>query len=113
MLDRRKFLRGALFVAAAPVIVRASSIMKVRALVDPNKIVGVYIGPSIPEPYVIWAGDVVTEGNRHRYLTQYVITDPNTVWYAQSVPRRIWEAKPAIIMSSRIHHEDLMGELLT
>lgn len=31
MLDRRQFLRAALFVAAAPVIVRASSLMPVRA----------------------------------------------------------------------------------
>lgn len=32
MIDRRKFLRAALFVAAAPMIVKASSLMKVRAL---------------------------------------------------------------------------------
>ena len=33
-LDRRQLLRGALFVAAAPMIVKASSLMKVRALVE-------------------------------------------------------------------------------
>lgn len=32
MIDRRSFLRAALFVAAAPIIVRASSLMPVRAL---------------------------------------------------------------------------------
>lgn len=31
MIDRRKFLRAALFVAAAPVIVKASSLMPIRA----------------------------------------------------------------------------------
>lgn len=30
MIDRRKFLRAALFVAAAPVIVKASSLMPIR-----------------------------------------------------------------------------------
>lgn len=31
LMDRRKFLRAALFVAAAPVIVKASSLMPIRA----------------------------------------------------------------------------------
>lgn len=36
MLDRRRFLRAALFVAAAPIIVKAANIMPVRALAVPK-----------------------------------------------------------------------------
>lgn len=43
--SRRQFLRGALFVAAAPIIVKAANIMPVRAPALYRPIVGAYHDP--------------------------------------------------------------------
>ena len=76
MFDRRQILKAALFVAAAPIIVRSGSIMKVRALpadwlgergktlaeqYGNGVIMAVYMGPTktLPNGEVAYVGDIL------------------------------------------------------